>query len=157
MSDMDELIKWVKDVTDNLSWRAIGESLGTTHSTIQRRLKTDTASVVVEIARTYNANPIHGLLAGGCITYADIRAFQTREGLADFTDLELSEEIVHRLRERQTSEAFEATVFEFPQSQSAPADIYDGTVTQWRDTTHAADSSPDETEERLTRGEDPID
>lgn len=37
-------------------------------------------------------------------------------------------------------------------------DSYDGTVVDWDDTIpHAADSSPDETEERLKRGEDPID
>lgn len=35
---------------------------------------------------------------------------------------------------------------------------YDGTVVDWDDTIpHAADSSPDENEERLKRGEDPID
>lgn len=37
-------------------------------------------------------------------------------------------------------------------------DSYDGTVRDWDDSIpHAADSSPDETEERLKRGEDPVD
>ncbi|MEJ6019845.1 hypothetical protein [Corynebacterium sp. H113] len=121
---MQTLNDWVKTITNGASWRAIAESLDTTHSTIQRRLKSDTASTIIELAERYNANPIHGLLAAKCITNADLREFHTRTALAEFNDLELAEEIVHRLRQQRPTEntELEANVFELPVSQSKTGD-----------------------------------
>lgn len=123
ISAMQTLTEWVKTITDNASWRAIADELGTTHSTIQRRLKTDTASAVIELANAYNANPIYGLLAGGCITNADLEEFHRQSDLEDFSDIEVSMDIVRRLRDREQRSDLDATVFEFPSRQSARSDI----------------------------------
>lgn len=158
IGDMQTLTEWVKNITNDASWRSIADELGTTHSTIQRRLKADTASTVIELATIYSANPVYGLLAGGCISNADLEEFHRQGDLDAYSDVELSEEIVRRLRAREQNDAFNATVFEFPGSESAPADTHDGTVTEWDGSKPAAaDSSPDENEERIKRGEDPID
>lgn len=128
ISAMQTLTEWVKTITDNASWRAIADELGTTHSTIQRRLKTDTASAVIELANAYNANPIYGLLAGGCITNADLEEFHRQSDLEDFSDIEVSMDIVRRLRDREQRSDLDATVFEFPSRQSASSDIPQGAV-----------------------------
>ena len=121
---MQTLTEWVKNITNDASWRSIADELGTTHSTIQRRLKADTASTVIELATVYSANPVYGLLAGGCISNADLEEFHRQGDLDAYSDVELSEEIVRRLRAREQNDAFNATVFEFPGSESAPADTH---------------------------------
>jgi len=94
---MEELNQWIKDVTDQASWRMIGDRLGTTHSTIQRRLKQDTATAICELAIAYGANPIKGLLAAKVISLEQIQEFSRHASLSSFTDLELAQEIVDRL------------------------------------------------------------
>ena len=62
------------------------------------------------------------------------------------------------------NDAFDITIDELAarRSNTTPSNVdtpaYDGTVRDWDpDIPYAADSSPDETEERLKRGEDPVD
>lgn len=98
---MDKLGQWIEKVTNNASWRMIGDRLGTTHSTIQRRLRQDTATTICEIAEAYGANPIHGLLAAQVISLAQVQEFSKQASLDSFTDLELAQEIVNRLEKAQ--------------------------------------------------------
>ncbi|MGJ4126755.1 hypothetical protein [Corynebacterium macclintockiae] len=98
---MDELQNWVAEATNGASWRSIAERLGTTHVTIQRRLRNDTASAVLELAREYNANPITGLLAASGITNQDLNGYSREVSIREFSDLELAQEIVRRLEERE--------------------------------------------------------
>ena len=108
---MSEFQQWITEVTGGASWRTIADKLGTTHPTIQRRLKNDTASAVVELARTYETNPIPGLLASGCITHADMDEHFQEASLSSYTDLELAQEIVRRLEEKDHGDL--ADVYEF--------------------------------------------
>lgn len=98
---MDKLGQWIEKVTDNASWRMIGEQLGTTHSTIQRRLRQDTATAICEIAAAYDANPIDGLLAAQVVSLTQLQEFNKQASLSSFTDLELAQEIVNRLEKAQ--------------------------------------------------------
>lgn len=109
--DMSEFQQWITGVTGGASWRTIADKLGTTHPTIQRRLKNDTASAVIELARAYGTNPIPGLLASGCITRSDMDEHFQEASLSSYTDLELAQEIVRRLEEKDHDEL--ATVYEF--------------------------------------------
>lgn len=104
IAGMGNLEKWIMQVTNDASWRAIAETLGTTHSTIRRRLHSDPANVVLEVARMYDANPVYGLLCAECITRYDLREYHKVADLSEFDDLELANEIVRRLQARQDSE-----------------------------------------------------
>lgn len=118
---------------------------------------------VVKIARAYDANVLEALVAAEFITEAEAKLREIKVGgitLNDATNEQLTDEILRRLQADAT--AYDATVDELAirrsKAESTPADKYDGTVCDWDDTIpHAADSSPDENEERLKRGEDPID
>ena len=98
---MQELNQWIENVTNHASWRMIGDRLGTTHSTIQRRLKQDTATAICELAVAYGANPVDGLLAANVISHEQLQKFSKRSSLSSFTDLELAQEIVNRLEAAQ--------------------------------------------------------
>lgn len=79
----------------------IGDRLGTTHSTIQRRLKQDTATAICELAMAYGVNPVEGLLAAKVVSLEQIQEFSRHASLSSFTDLELAQEIVDRLESAQ--------------------------------------------------------
>lgn len=174
---MDTVHTWVAEVTDGASWRTIADRLGTTHSTIQRRLVNDTASAVVDLAAEYGANPIGGLLAAGVITQGQLAEYSRPARIEELDDLELAQEVVNRIAARQDSPL--ATVTEFPaggkatlgdsstftpersrnENGVADDDDDDGTVRDfdWSPGTYAADSTIDEGKAREERGEDPID
>lgn len=113
-----DINEWIAETTGSASWRTIAARLDTTHPTIQRRIKSDTASAVVEIATEYGANPVEGLLAAGCISITDVQAVTRQSTIDDFTDLELAQEIVNRIAERDDSPL--ATVTEFPSNDRVP-------------------------------------
>lgn len=173
---MDTVHTWVANVTDGASWRTIADRLGTTHSTIQRRLVNDTASAVVDLAAAYGVNPIGGLLAAGVITQTQLAEYSRPARLEELDDLELAQEMVNRIAARQDSPL--ATVTEFPAGGKSMLDHSsaftpersknergvedddddDGTVRDWDSSTpHAADHTINEGKAREERGEDPID
>lgn len=158
--DMD-INEWIAETTGSASWRTIAARLGTTHPTIQRRIKNDTASAVVEIAAEYGANPVVGLLAAGCISLEDVQAAARQATIDDYSDLELAQKVVERIAARSDSPL--ATVTEFPSNDRVPprpADHEDdGTVLDWNPAWNdgiAADSSPDEDAGREEAGADPL-
>jgi uncharacterized protein YceH (UPF0502 family) len=156
---------------------AIADRLGTTHSTIQRRLVNDTASAVVDLATAYSVNPIGGLLAAGVITQEQLAEYSRPARLEELDDLELAQAVVDRIAARQESPL--STLTEFPaggKDQLGNVSVFtperskdgasvrsqsddDGTVRDfdWEPGTYAADGSTDEQEAREARGEDPID
>lgn len=133
---MHNLESWIERITANASWRTIADRMGTTHPTIQRRLKNETASAVVAIARAYDANPIEGLLTAGVISENDLEGFEKPIALSDFTDMEIAQELVNRIAERGEDSEI-ATVTDFPTPYTPP---------NVRGGLYAADDSPDEPE-----------
>lgn len=105
ISDVRLLNEWIEEVTGNASWRSIANTLGTTHATAKRRLKDNTASAVIELASAYDANPIAGLIAAGLVNETHLASYQRRVSLEDYDDLELAQEIVNRIEQRESRSA----------------------------------------------------
>lgn len=152
----EELTQWVDTTIGDDSWRSVAEKLKTTHSTIKRRLDNGEADAIVELASAYNANPIPGLIASGAISKADVLAFAGTFAVEDLDDVELAQIMVDRLKAHEQSPNRLRAV---PDPMSDADDMNDGTVRNFNyaPEEYAADSSIDETEARLERGEDIID
>lgn len=105
INDMRSLKEWIEEATGNASWRSIANRLGTTHATAKRRLQDNTASAVIELAEAYDANPIAGLIAAGLVNETHLANYQRRVSLEDYDDLELAQEIVNRIEQRQSKTA----------------------------------------------------
>lgn len=127
---------------------------------------------VVKFARAFGLNVLEALVAAEVITQEEAGQSSSpvdhdlREALriVEVHGRELSA-IAHEMyRELERVKSVSDRYDDLAEKRSNSAggnvgsDEYDGTVLDWDDTIpHAADSSPDETEERLKRGEDPID
>lgn len=126
---------------------------------------------VVKFARAFNLNVLEALVAAEFITEEEA-ALTTVAPTLDLSQVdaqELLDELQHRvdvikhlLSLEEGGDRKLAAIIENRSNvvsiQSARAATHDGTVNEWNPAEpHAADSSPDENEERLNRGEDPID
>lgn len=114
---MQEFTEWITTATSGATHRGIATALGTTHPTIRARIDRADPLLALEIAATYGANPIDGLVAAGAITNDQITDYAHAHGIGidDYTDLELAEKIVERLQRAQErgEESELATVTEF--------------------------------------------
>lgn len=95
---MDAFKKWIEEVTESASSRAIARSLGINHVTVTRRINSRDVQLCIDIADAYNTNPIPGLLAAKAIHQHHIDEITATHSLTDYTDLELAQEIVNRLQ-----------------------------------------------------------
>lgn len=130
---------------------------------------------VVKVARAYDANVLEALVAAEFITEAEAKLREIKIGgitLSDASNQQLLDEIMRRLTPEANRLSGDPTGenIDYQQrddlakrrqtSPNLPADSYDdGTVREfdYSPDEYAADSSPDENEERIRRGEDPID
>ncbi|MGR4009186.1 hypothetical protein [Leucobacter sp. 1207-22] len=88
------------------SFREMGRASGINHSTIRRQLLGEgemTAPVVIQLARTYNADVIDALVAAGFITEDDASGHSTSVSLRNATDIELAQEILRRASDGSAS------------------------------------------------------
>lgn len=157
--------QYIEPVISGMTMRDAAKKAGFNQSAFTRWKKGAKADpdFVVKFARAFSLNVLEALAEAELITEdeANLREV-TVDGpaLSDATNEQLTDEVLRRLREG--SQAFDEPVDELAErrsnTQSAPADTHDGTVTEWDGSKPAAaDSSPDENEERIKRGEDPID
>ena len=138
-----------------------------------------TAENAIAIARAYGVAPADALVEMGFLEANEVNAsdkLAVREALERADWSEIFDEITKRVNASPMFEGDFELSLDSPVHIPEPADLeekrkrsnsttgsvgsdeYDGTVTDWDDSTpHAADSSLDENEERLKRGEDPID
>lgn len=123
------LDRWVSEITGDDSWREIAKKLSTTHPTIKRRLDNAEADAIIELAGTYGANPVDGLIAAGAISDIDVRSYARTFLTEDLSDVELAEIIVERLQARENNE----------RSNTSDDDVHPGLYS-------VADSSEDEEE-----------
>lgn len=101
MINNENFNEWFTETTHDDSWRTIAEKLHTTHPTIKRRLNNAEADAIIELAVAYGANPVEGLVAGGCIADVDVRSYARMYLTDDLTDLDLAQIIVERLEQRE--------------------------------------------------------
>jgi transcriptional regulator with XRE-family HTH domain len=110
---------YLSAITDGAAGARIAERTGIPESTISRWFSEKAEprpKQVVIVARAYGANPVDGLIAAGYLDENELEVPQTRRlQLRDFTDIELAEETLRRIREGN------APVLEAPLDENHPA------------------------------------
>lgn len=98
--DMETAAKFFLDLTGAKSIRAIASQAGLDASTTNRQLNgTNTLAVetVVAICRAYRLDFVEAFVAVGFLTEEEAKSLGGKQSLANFTDLELANEIVRRV------------------------------------------------------------
>lgn len=159
-----EIKQWLSEnahrrITD----QDIADILGTTRKTANKRLNDGLpADDLITICGQLDINRTMALVELNYIPYRDVLDYLDSDGQLVETadDGHLALELARRLN--PATKAPEIDELAARRSNNDTSDVhpgsYDGTVRDWDDSIpHAADSSPNETEERLKRGEDPVD
>ena len=160
---------WYKSATgQRVTAETIGKLIGASRPTVTRRLTQDglTADEIIKVSRGLHVNPIDALVDLGHITEAEAMSHLDNNGkLLDTTeDGELAIELARRPNPAtRANEIDELASRRAGTPVSGPSaslhDDDDGVVREfdYDPDEYAADSSPNEQEEREKRGEDPID
>lgn len=155
--------EWVTRTTRNDSMRQIAERADISDRTLSRQLRENDLrpEMIIKIAEAYNESPVIALVDLGFMSARWITEPGVVTALSRASDEELTDELLRRLQMLPNAPVDELAEQRRSKrtSPNLPADSYDdGTVRDFDwGIPHAADSSPNETEERLNRGEDPID
>lgn len=176
MRNSTDFTAWLKELAGDDTQKTISQKSGVKESTLSRQLSRGTfrPEMVIALCRGYNHSPVTGLIETGYLNEWETDGVGIPFALRKASNQQLLDEIIRRsdpealyLFGDPTGEAIDYENVDAPvtnldahrsNTQSAPADTHDGTVTEWDDSKPAAaDSSPDENEERIKRGEDPID
>ena len=164
MSGMTDFRDWLHRVhRQRITANDVADTLGISRATATRKLLDGLdASDIITLCRKCRVNPIQALVDLEYLTESEAYDFfdNGRLMVDTATEGQLSLELARRL-----NPATMAPILDEIESrsnvvdlQSARADTHDGTVTEWDPTTaHAAKNGIDENEERIKRGEDPID
>lgn len=103
----DNLSDYFLTATGARSIRAIAQKAGIDQSTLNRQLSganTLTVETVISICRAFAVDFADAFVAADFITEEEAQRLGARVGLAAFTDLELSREIVRRIEEATAGE-----------------------------------------------------
>jgi len=113
----------------------------------------------MKIAQAYNVSPVAALVDTEYLDPKWAETVSAEVALRTVTEDQLADEVLRRMKIGIETDVFLTPVDELAARHDVrPAFYDDGTVEEWDSSEpYAADSSPDETEERLERGEDPID
>lgn len=148
----------------------IADALGISRNAANDRMNRGLdAGDLITVARDLELNPVEVLVELRRLTRAEVFDFMDSDGTLLVTAT--PEQLRYQLAElsltrdeklRLAQDALGGDELAARRSNNDAGDVrhdsYDGTVRDWDDSIpHAADSSPDETEERLKRGEDPVD
>lgn len=165
-----EFQEWLTTLPGSPTASQAADHSGISKATLLRHAKAGktTAEFTISIARAYEVNEVESLLDLGFITSSAIDEYSVEAALERATNEQLLDEILRRsdpqARYLFGNEGDEETIGLAPHltpvsgSSASLHDDDDGLVQEWDETIpHAADSSPDEQEEREKRGEDPID
>lgn len=165
-----DIEKWFTDLTGNASLREAAETSGVSKSTLSRNLDAGrmTPETIIVLCRAFGRSPVTGLIEHGYLYGHEVDSPSVAVALEQATNQQLLDEIMRRsdpqarylfgADEDTIGLAPDAEVFDFPTPDVQTVPYDDGTVHEWDDTVaYAADSSPDEQQERENRGEDPID
>ncbi|AIT89190.1 helix-turn-helix domain-containing protein [Corynebacterium ulcerans] len=98
---MESFKDWVSEVTGGASVREIGRATGYSPATVSRHIHAANVQFCIDVARAYAANPITGLLAASAITQEQLSEHSRQHTLAEYSDLELAQEIVSRIQKGQ--------------------------------------------------------
>lgn len=170
-----DINEWIKGLIGEDSYRAAAVKADTTGPTITRQLQKGHLSpeMVIALCRAYDRSPVQGLIETGYINEYEVEGVDLAIALHDATNEQLLNEILRRSDPEarylfgadgdpevvDIDDAVGAAVFDIRPPHVDPSDYDDGTVRHfdYDESEYAADSSLDENEERLKRGEDPVD
>lgn len=171
MSHMTEHNEWFEKLTQNSSGRAAADKADISPATMNRQLARGTlsAETVIALARAYGRPPVRALLETGYIFPEESGMLSVGELLHSLSDQQLVAELAHRIDDEPAhwvgtfGEVVERSTPPHLTPVSGPSgslhDDDDGVVREfdYEPGEYAADSSPNEQEEREKRGEDLID
>lgn len=153
--------QWFTEVTKRrVTDQEVAEILGVTRKTANKRLNEGlSADDLIALCSKWGINKTLALVDFEHISYQDVLDYLDSDGalVATAEDGELALELARRLN--PATKAGEINELDQARSKKRnPALHEDGIVEDWDDSVpYAADSSPDEAEERWKRGEDPVD
>ena len=152
-------ISWYKTVTKGDSNRQASDKAGLNNATLGRQLKAGALSAenVIRIAEAYGESPIVSLIDLGFMSSKWMNEHGALTSLRKASDEELTDELLRRLHLLSDEEADDLAEQRKLSVVSDADDMNDETVRPFDYSEYAADSSEDETEARLERGEDLID
>ena len=154
---------WLTDLIGNDTRRVASSKAGMAESTLSRQLSRGSLSpeMVIALCRAYDRSPVQGLIETEYINDHEVEGPDVAIALEKATNQQLLDEIMKRSdpQARYLFGGDEDTIGLSPQLSvvSDADDMNDGTVRTFDYSEYAADSSEDETEARLERGEDLID
>lgn len=155
---------WCRRVTRGDSNRHVSSRAKISDATLGRQLKANelSADLIIKIAQAYNESPVVALVDLGFVSARWLQEVGTTTALTRASDEELTDELLRRLRllDDQPIDDLAARRAGAPVSgPRASLDDDDGIVRDfdYSPDEYAADSSPNEQEEREKRGEDLID
>lgn len=162
---------WFDKITNRASGRSAAERSGESPATVNRQLKAGIISpdLVISLARGYGRSPVLALLETGYLLPEETGAPTLEEVANALTDQQLIAETARRIDSNPAHwQGTFSEVVDGEQDYDVRSNLYavadnsdedDGTVRDfdYAPEEYAADSSIDETEARLERGEDIID
>ena len=155
---------WLTDLIGNDTRRVASSKAGMAESTLSRQLSRGSLSpeMVIALCRAYDRSPVQGLIETEYINDYEVQGPDVAIALEKATNQQLLDEIMKRSdpQARYLFGGDEDTIGLSPQlsAVSDADDMNDGTVREfdYAPDEYAADSSEDELEARLERGEDII-
>lgn len=166
---------WIDALIDGDTRRTAAKKAGYAQSTLSRQLDRGKLlpEMVIALCRAYDRSPVQGLVETGYINEYEVEGVDLAIALHDATNEQLLNEIMRRSDPEarylfgadgdsevvDLDDAGDAAVFDIQKARVDPSDYDDGTVREfdYDESEYAADSSPNEQEEREKRGEDLID
>lgn len=157
--------EWLLELISTDSMRTAAQKTQYAQTTISRQLSRGNLSpeMVIALCRAYDRSPVQGLIETGYINDYEVEGPDVATALDKATNQQLLDQIMKRSdpHARYLFGGDEETIGLSPQLSvvSDAAVMNDGTVRDFNyaHEEYAADSSVDETEARLERGEDIID
>ncbi|WP_312715530.1 hypothetical protein [Corynebacterium flavescens] len=158
---------WFTESTSGDTVNAAATRAGIVQRTLDRQLGRNeiTAENVIKLAVAYGIHPVRALVDTGYLDEKYARAVDPASAIRMVTEDELADEVLRRMTIGVKTDALVTPADELAarRLETATPDVRgdeydDGTVRDFDyDEPHAADSSPDEQEEREKRGEGLID
>lgn len=160
--------EWLRSFTDDHT-KTIAARAGISDRTLRHQMQTSGINVenVIRIANAYDQHPLRVLINMGIVDESWANAADIEGALRRADDEQLTDEILRRMKVAPNPDWDEpvgdlaakraALSQSNEQGHPSPDDEDDGTVREWTDHDHAADSSPDEDALREEEGADPFD
>lgn len=154
---------WLEELVNPDSLRTAATKADIPVSTLSRQQDKLPAEMVIALCRAYDRSPVQGLIETGYINDYEVEGPDVAIALDKATNQQLLDQVMKRSdpHARYLFGGDEETIGLSPHltAVSDAADMNDGTVHDFNyaPEEYAADSSVDETEARLERGEDIID